>query len=418
MKILLLGLNYAPEPIGIGPYTTGLAEALAECGHEVRVVAGQPYYPDWQARPGRRGWRSENTNGVRIDRVPHYIPRQPTGVRRLLHHASFSLAAAPVMLGHAIAWRPDRVIAIAPSLMAAPLALLCAWLSGASSWLHIQDFELEAAFATGFLGRGRGLLPVMGRAESRILQNFDRVSTISPAMRRRLMQKGVKPERVAEHRNWADLAGVKPLQRPSSYRETWKIETPYVALYSGALGQKQGLDLVIAAARQLAHRRDLTFVISGNGPYRRDLEAMAEGFANVRFVDLQPCEQLGELLGLATLHLLPQVAGAADLVLPSKLTNMLASGRPLVATTEPGTGISEEISGCGLAVPPGDAKALVKAIEALCDNPVLAATLGQAARRRAEAHWQREVILFRFVNEIESLGTRSSSAIFSAGQTP
>lgn len=156
---------------------------------------------------------------------------------------------------------------------------------------------------------------------------------------------------------------------------------------------------IIGLANDRAH---LTFVICGNGPYRAELEAMAAGLRNVRFFDLQPREQLGGLLGLATIHLLPQIAGAADLVLPSKLANMLASGRPVIATVAKGTGIFDEIEGCGLAVEPGDAVALGAAIERLCDDPALSRGLGEAARRRAERRWHRETILGHFACAIEA----------------
>lgn len=402
MKILLLGLNYAPELIGTGPYTAGLVQALAERGHEVRAVVGQPYYPEWRPRPGHRGWSREDLGSVRICRVPHFIPARPSGAMRLLHQFSFALAAAPILLSEAMFWRPDRVIAIAPSLMAAPLALLAARLCGASAWLHLQDFEFEAAVATGLVSKNRGIAKLLGAVERWILRGFGRVSTISPAMCRRLAEKGVLRERVAEHRNWGDLAEVSPLARPSLFRQKFGITTTHVALYSGALGRKQGLDLIIKAARCLTHRDDITFVICGNGPYRAELEAMAAGLHNVRFFDLQPREQLGELLGLATVHLLPQIAGAADLVLPSKLANMLASGRPVIATVTKGTGIFDEIEGCGLAVEPGDAVALGAAIERLCDDPALSRGLGEAARRRAERRWHRETILGHFASAIEA----------------
>ncbi|CAN7340597.1 WcaI family glycosyltransferase [Devosia sp. LjRoot3] len=416
MKILLLGLNYAPELIGTGPYTAGLVEALAERGHEVRAVVGQPYYPEWRPRPGHRGWSREDLGSVRICRVPHFIPARPSGAMRLLHQFSFALAAAPILLSEAMFWRPDRVIAIAPSLMAAPLALLAARLCGASAWLHLQDFEFEAAVATGLVSKNRGTAKLLGAVERWILRGFGRVSTISPAMCRRLAEKGVLRERVAEHRNWGDLAEVSPLARPSLFRQKFGITTTHVALYSGALGRKQGLDLIIKAARCLTHRDDITFVIRGNGPYRAELEAMAAGLHNVRFFDLQPREQLSELLGLATVHLLPQIAGAADLVLPGKLANMLASGRPVIATAAKGTGIFDEIEGCGLAVEPGDAVALGRAIERLCDDPALSQGLGEAARRRAERRWHRETILGHFAFAIEAAHESGDRAL--AAESP
>ena len=108
---------------------------------------------------------------------------------------------------------------------------------------------------------------------------------------------------------------------------------------------------------------------------------------------------------LRTLHVVPdrlavhgeratmQLAGAADLVLPSKLTNMLASGRPVVATADAGTGLAGEVEGCGLIVAPGDEAAFAAAIERLIDDSPSRNRLGAAARRRAEERWEREAII-------------------------
>src|SRR5262245_53905754 len=123
MRLLVVGLNYAPEMVGIAVYTTGMAEALAAEGHEVRVLAGQPYYPAWRIRDGHNAWSftNERRNGVAVTRVPHYIPGNPTGAKRLLHHASFALATLLPALWQGIVWRPDVVVAVAPSLVAAPV---------------------------------------------------------------------------------------------------------------------------------------------------------------------------------------------------------------------------------------------------------------------------------------------------------
>ena len=405
MKILILGLNYAPERIGIAVYTTGMAEALAAAGHEVRVVAGQPYYPAWKIMPGHHAlaFSRETRNGVDVLRVPHYIPAIPTGKRRLLHHASFAMTALLPMLWNGLVWRPDVVLAIAPSLVAAPAAALAAALGGAQSWLHIQDFEVEAAFATKLLSAGNWLGRLARNFERTMLNAFSRVSSISPEMCRKLIAKGVPAERVVEFRNWTDVDRIAPLKGPSPYRAEWGVTTKHVALYSGNIANKQGVEIIVDAARRLADRQDLSFVICGEGPNRAALEARAAGLDNIQFRDLQPAETLNDLVGLATIHLLPQVAGAADLVLPSKLTNMLASGRPVVATAARGTGLAREVEGCGLRVPPGDTEGLTDAIATLVDDDALHAKLSTAARRRAEDHWSGTTILARFETELHDL---------------
>lgn len=400
LDILILGLNYAPEKVGIAVYTAGLADTLAARGHRIRVVAGKPYYPSWSVPTGfRGGWRRRSVeNGVDLTRVAHYVPSRPSGARRILHHMSFALSALLPAVSAAVARRPDLVVTIAPSLLSAPVAKVAGWACGAKTWIHVQDFEVEAAAATGLVKR-QGLLGLALRIEAAMLGRFDRVSSISPAMCRKCIAKGVLPDRVVEFRNWADIDGVRPLEGLSSYRAEWGVSTPSVALYSGNIANKQGIDLVVEAAERLRHRRDLTFVICGEGPNRARLESRAAGLPNVVFRDLQPRERLGDLLGLATVHLLPQLADAADLVLPSKLTNMLASGRPVVATAHPGTGLAEEVDGCGLVVPPGDPAAFAAAVEHLIDDPGERTALGAAARARAEQRWVQSAIIDGFERE-------------------
>lgn len=397
MNVLILGLNYTPEPVGIGPYTHGMAVELARAHHQVTVVCGKPYYPSWIPDPAYVGGGVRRTyeDGVNVVRVPHYVPANPSGARRLLHHLSFAARVFPTLVVEARQRRPDIVIGIAPSLISLVGARFVARMFGAKLWLHVQDFEVEAAFATGLMKPGT-FITKLARAFERWSLQADRVSTISPQMCAKLIESGIAPTRVVEFRNWADVDRIQPLSRPSVFRDCWNIDRPYVALYSGNIANKQGIGIVLEAAQLLAHRRDLIFVVCGNGPNRAILETSAIGLDNIRFFDLQSSEDLPELLALADVHLLPQIAGAADLVLPSKLTNMLASGRAVVATAALGTGLADEVEGCGVVTPPGDALAFADAITRLIDDHTMRTRLGATARVRAEERWSRNAILKRF----------------------
>lgn len=404
-RILLVTLNYAPEPVGIGPYSAGLAEALAERGHLVEVIAGKPYYPQWRVYPAYAGpaWQSDEQAGVSITRCPHYVPAQPGGLKRILHLASFAVTALPVALRAALRGRllrPDVVMVVAPALLSVLTAWVAARLAGAKLWIHVQDFEVEAALATGLLP-ARGLPARLARwLEGWVLRRGDRVSTISPQMCAKLLDKGVAPGRVLEVRNWADARFAPDPDGAAAIRAGWGLGDRLVALYSGNIARKQGIEILVEAARLLRGREDIAFVICGEGPNRAELERLAQGLGNVQLHDLQPADRMGAMLTMAGLHLLPQIAGAADLVLPSKLTNMLASGRPVVATADPGTGLFSEVDGCGALSPPGDAQALAAAIARLADDPEQRRIYGAAARRRAEERWMKDAIIDRIESEI------------------
>lgn len=397
-RVLIVGLNYAPEPVGIGPYTQGLAEALVTRGARVRVVTGKPYYPQWQIDPlhAGGGWQTAKESGVVITRCPHYVPADPSGFKRIVHLASFALSALPHALRAALrgkAERPDLVIAITPALLSVATAWLAARLAGAKLWIHVQDFEVEAALATGLIDGQKPVAKLARWVEATLLGLGDHVSTISPLMCAKLAEKGVDQSRVFEMRNWSDARFSPDAVGAAEIRADWGLTGKVVALYSGNIARKQGIEILVEAARLLQDRADIAFVICGEGPNRGELERLASGLANLQLHDLQPAGQMGAMLTMADLHLLPQIAGAADLVLPSKLTNMLASARPVVATTDPGTGLYSEVDGCGVNTAPGDAAALAAAIAALADDPARRATLGEAARARAAERWKKDAII-------------------------
>jgi len=385
VKILLYGLNFWPEPTGIGKYSGEMASWLAAQGHQVRVITAPPYYPAWKVSEGYRWppFRKERWAGVRLWRAPLWVPREPGGKARVLHLVSFAAFSLPLMLIQ-ILWRPDVVFTVAPTLTCAPGAWFVARLSGARAWLHLQDFEVDAAFQMGMLQGARFKRAVLA-IEWLLLRRFDIVSTISRRMVRRLQLKGVDPARIRFFPNWVDTEAIRPLTQASPYRAEWRIgpET-IVVLFSGTLGSKQGLMVMPEAARLLRHRQDILFVVCGDGPVKNSMLAASDGALNFLMFPLQPTARLGDLLGLADIHLLPQSPVAEDLVLPSKLSGMLASGRAIVATCRLETEIAEIVSQCGEVVAPEDAAAVAAAIERLSDDPARRRQLGQRARMIAE----------------------------------
>jgi colanic acid biosynthesis glycosyl transferase WcaI len=408
MKFLFYGINFAPELAGIGKYTGEMAQWLASAGHEVRVITAPPYYPAWKVGAGysSRQYRSEMWRGVQVMRAPLWVPHQPGGLKRLLHLGSFALSSLPVLLAQ-WRWKPDVVWVVEPPLMCAPAAVAFAALRGAKSWLHIQDYEVDAAFDLGLI-KGHTLKRMVQHGERWLIRRFDRVSTISGRMMDRALAKGVAAERVLHFPNWVSISGITPLDEPSVYRAELGLgPDAVVALYSGNMGNKQGLETLAEAARLLQEDKRIQLVFGGNGSGRADLQARCEGLTNVRFLDLQPIERLNQWLGLADVHLLPQRADAADLVMPSKLTGMLASGRAVLATAQPGTELCRVVAqdaACGLVVPPENPTAMAEALRALAADPARRAEFGANGRRYAEAEMSQDVILRRFETQLRDLG--------------
>lgn len=413
LKILIIGINYAPEIISTAVYTTGLAEFFVKKGHEISVITAQPYYPAWKVMEGwpRFLYRSETSEkGVNIVHCPLYVPAKPSGIKRIIHHISFALSALPVAIAKAYRNKPDIVLVIAPSLLSGPVGNIAAKVGGAKRWLHIQDYEVEAAFVTGLLKESSKIGRAAKSFESMVLHKFDKISSISQPMLEKLVEKGIPKPKIYELRNWANLSKVSVVKTVSPLKSEFEINTKFVALYSGNLANKQGLEILPELAKLLSHREDLTIVICGDGPMRDSLEQMSKDIRNIRFFPLQPLSKLSDLLGMADVHLLPQIAGAADLVLPSKLTNILASGRPVIATTDSMTALGQEIEGCGLLTQPGNATAMATALLEILDDTKMRQSMARSARLRAMERWDGEAILNRFEGEVLALCAEKETA--------
>jgi colanic acid biosynthesis glycosyl transferase WcaI len=399
MKYLIYGINYSPELTGIGKYNGEMATWLAEQGHEVRVVTAHPYYPDWKVFPDHCSWRYARTreNGVTVIRCPLYVPAKPTALKRLLHLASFSFSSALALFAN-IGWRPDKVILVVPTLFCASQAILYAKLTGANSLLHIQDFEVDAMFGLGLCKRKR-VIQFANAAEAWTLKAFDEISTISGGMMARARNKGVNDEKLSLFPNWSEISRFQGVTKsPELLKRLGAPAEKKVVMYSGNIGEKQGLEIVIRAAELLETRDDLVFLIIGEGAGKSRLveSVRLKGLCNVLFAPLQSYDDLPSLLASADCHLVIQRRGAADAVLPSKLTNILAVGGNAVITADPTTSLGvlcSEYPGIGALVEPECALALVEGIK----RCIAMASPNRIAVAYAQEFLDKERILARFM---------------------
>ncbi len=322
-----------------------------------------------------------------------------------------------------IFWQPQLVFTVEPTFFGAPLAMLVARVCGAASWLHVQDFEVDAAFDLGYLRPDGVLRAVALWMERRFMGAFDRVSSISAKMRERSWAKGVLPGAAVLFPNWVDVETVRPLEwcedcirriRRELLPKVAEIEHKIIFLYSGNMGEKQGIGVLAPLAAGFAGDDRIHFVFCGDGAFRSRLEESVRGMDNVTLLPLQPLTLLNRLLNVADVHLLPQRVGAADLVMPSRLTGMLASGRPVIAMADVGTQVALVVEGLGLVVPLEAAGTLRAAVELLVDNGELRLRLGRAARAYAVAHLGKEAVLKRFEMDMQSLVYGSQRAFADA----
>jgi putative colanic acid biosynthesis glycosyltransferase WcaI len=405
LKILIHGINYAPEQIGIGKYTGELAVWLAQRGHSVHVVTAPPYYPDWRVQGRYRTWqyRHEFLDGIDVWRCPLWVPQHPSGITRIIHLLTFAFFSFPILLRH-VFWKPDVVMVIEPPLFCAPQAWLTARLSGAKAWLHIQDFEIAAFFGLGFASAGLGSMKkIITSIEGCLMRRFDRVSSISNAMIARITHLKVPRERTVLFSNWVDTKHICPNNEGWKLRSEWGLtDDQKVILYSGNIAKKQGLEMIINVAAQLeATHPHVIFLLVGEGAAKAELvaDAKKKNLKNVLFKELQPLEKLPAMLTMADLHLIVQKRGAADAVMPSKLTGVLSAGGFSIITADEKTELGELVlsnPGIAVLVEPENPEALKKALLAHLDHERSNGSHNVVARKYAEDHLDKERVLEKF----------------------
>ncbi|MFB9950269.1 WcaI family glycosyltransferase [Rhizobium puerariae] len=372
-RVVVYGMNYAPELAGVGRYTGEIAEHLAQTGVDVSVVTTPPHYPGWKVSGSfRNRYSSGVENGVKVLRTPLLLRQKMGGIWRLIAPLSFALTSAPVIFWEIVRRRPHAVVCVEPTLFASPVALVAAKIVGARTVLHVQDLEVDAAFAVGHLGKSKLLSGLAFGFERTVLKGFNSIITISERMCEKLEEKGLSRSKLQVLRNWVDIDHIYPLEQVSPYRDELGYgPEDFIVLYSGNIGAKQGLNILLDAAEALEKvHSHVKFVVAGDGPVKAGLEKRYGQLANVRFLPFQPYARLNEFLNMADLHALPQEKGAADLVLPSKLGGMLASGKQILVTADEGTELAEFLAGSALLVPPGDPALLAQGVARVASGEI------------------------------------------------
>ncbi|GLX20490.1 glycosyltransferase WbuB [Streptomyces lavendulae subsp. lavendulae] len=390
-RLLLVSTNYAPEHAGIGPYATQIAEHWASTGHDAHVLAGMPHYPAWSVEPEYRGAlrRTEKRAGVTVHRRAHTVPSRQTALRRALFEGSILLhgAAAPPRMP-----RPDLVMAQMPSLAGGVTAARLAARWKVPFVPVVQDLMGAAAAQSGISGGDRAAA-FAARAEAYALKRATLVGVIHETFVDRVVAMGVDPAKIRLVPNWSHVAKPTKPRGETRHHLGWAPDQT-VVLHSGNMGLKQGLEVLVGAARL---DPEVRFVLMGDGSQRAALASMAADVPNLDIIPPAADNGFPDVLAAADVLAVTQHAAVLDMSVPSKLTSYFQAGRPVVASVAAQGGTAQEVrrSGAGVLVPPEDPAALLEAVRSLAGDPEGADALGAAGPVHVAAHLSREAGLAR-----------------------
>lgn len=400
MRLTVIGLNYRPEITGVAVYTAGLAEGLArDGGHSVHVVAGYPHYPEWRVHAGFTGLsRNDDTAGVKVKRLRHYVPARPHLLNRLAMELHFGLRAV------FSAWdEPDVLLLVTPALFSTAVAVLRARVKGTATCIWVQDIYSLGVSESGAGGRIGAW--ALRRVERAVVGSASTIVVIHERFKRYLVAElGIAADRVDVVRNWCHIEDA-PEDREETRRDRGWAPDDIIVLHAGNMGLKQGLENVVSAS-EIAESRGsrVRFVLLGDGNQRSALQA-AGGNSHLEFLRPLPEDEFRATLAAADVLLVNERPGLTEMSVPSKLTSYFQSGLPVIAATDRSSVTADElaVAGAGIRVDPAAPGALVEAAERLAIDANLALAYGAAGRRFATHVLGAEPAINRFGAILERL---------------
>lgn len=397
--ITFISLNYAPEDTAIGLYSTQMVDALIAAGAHVNVITAMPYYPQWKIQKPydkEKKYVVEKKMDTTIYRYKQYVPIAPTFLKRILHILSFTYGS----------WRnlkkikqTDLVISIIPFTTSAYLGNSHARKFNAPHWIHIQDFEFDAALQSGVSGKEKKrIFSQLFKVESSILNMAHMVSTISHLMIKKLKSKTQTPTCYVP--NWVD---------PDKFKTNSSEAHPYLKgdkfklLYSGNLGDKQDWEYFSAFAKAISSQ-DIEIVIVGAGSKMEWLKTNL-ALENITYYDPVPYDQLCSLLTSTDAHFLFQKIDIIDTVMPSKLLGMMASGKPSLVLGNAASEVRNILddSNGGDYLFDYNIETAIDVITTWKSNPELCYNMGYQAKDFVIQHFSQSQILEHWIEKLASL---------------
>lgn len=424
VKITVWGINYDPEPTGIGPFSTDLCVFFAEQGHEVVMISTFPYYPWWKKPAESQGKLHQCIvlKGVTVHRCWHWVPSKPSTLKRLIHEMSFLVTSTFAAL---CLRKPDVFIVISPPLFLGIGAFLASRILRRPFIFHVQDLQPDAALGLGMIKPGLAV-KALYLLEKWSYRSAALVSGISQGMLDAYVGKGVPAEKIVMFPNWIpDELGVAAGRSTSaSFRATYALPNgvPLIA-YSGNVGMKQGLEVVVEAAacarnstlNKAGQQPEIHWAICGEGAAKPALEERikAEGAHGVRLYPLQSDDLYHALLREADICLITQQRGTGQFFFPSKLLSILQYGRPVLAVADESSELARAVhqGKFGTVVPPGNAAALLAAVEEMLAASETQRVSWAKNGRGWVDQFRRSRVLTAFEARVSKLISRSSNRL-------
>lgn len=400
MRILFLSHYFPPEVNAPASRTYEHCKQWVQDGHEVTVVTCAPNHPRGIVYEGHRNtlFQREKRDGIQIVRVWTYVTANEGFLKRTLNYLSYMIAA--VLVAPFLS-RCDVVISTSPQFFNGLAGYLVSRLKRAPWILEIRDLWPESIVAVGAITY-RPVIRLLERLESFAYRKATHLVVVTDAFKAHMLARGIPSKKVTVIKNGVDFSLYKePPHGSLGLLRELGLEGKFVVSYFGTHGMAHCLQTVLEAAQELQDRKDIVFLLVGDGAERSRLVSMRDEMklSNVVMLDQQPKEKMPELWSLSNVSLvLLKKSTLFKTVLPSKIFESMAMEKPVILGVE---GESAELvmsAGGGICIQPEDGKDLAGQVLKLYRDRTLCHKLGASGRRYVLEHFDRQVLARRFAD--------------------
>jgi glycosyltransferase involved in cell wall biosynthesis len=401
VRVLLLNLYFPPDTSATAKMARSVVDALS-IAHNVTVLCGRPSY-DPAERRAWRPYRTEFAGRTRIIRAGSTDFPRFDMKKRVINYMSYVGLAFPRAL-----FAPcDVLVAMTDPPFQGIVGAIAAMLKRKPYVYNIRDLYPDMAVGGSIVKPGL-LARIWERLHRWALRRATRVIVLGEDMRARIVAKGVEPARVLIVRDGAEILPANtPLAAPDpEVVDAIRGNFSFVLVHAGNLGFYGAWNTLVTAARNLASG-GVGLVFVGDGAQRPEIETLAAGSGNIRFLEFFPGSKIPSVLAAADAHVITVKHGLEGVVVPSKMYGILAAGKPIVAVAPKESDVvSLGIQrGFAVAADPDRPAEVVNAVRSLASDPNKLQAMGEAARAAAP-DYDRVKELQKFVEIIEHLAVR------------
>jgi colanic acid biosynthesis glycosyl transferase WcaI len=401
-RVWLVSELYYPEETSTGLLMTQIAEALAE-PFDMRVLCAQPTY----ASRGVRAPRSERVNGVSISRAPSTTFDKNRLLGRLINALSLT---ASIFLAAVIRFRRGDVALVVTNPPMLPFVIaVAARLRGAKCVLIVHDVYPDVAVALEAIPDGGAIERIAGAASRWLYRAVTAIVALSSDMAERIGRRSPDAtDKITVIHHWADIDDIRPSESArKAFLGALDLDDRFVVQYAGNIGRTHGIEAIVEAAARLKDDRHVHFLVIGEGAKREWLVSAVDerGLDNVTVLPRQPREGLNDALNACDTGILAMVPGMLGISSPSRLYNVFASGKPVIAIVDARSHVADVIgsAGIGWVVEPGDMEQLEQTIRDAAAHPDSVRDMGRKARAVAEEQFSRDHITQEYVGLVRRL---------------